>query len=141
MTDTVERDRILTKWWGASMALAKAKKEESELRAAAFALCFPAPKIGTNNLELGKGYILKAKVKQNFKVSGTDEQVKEVLQHLPEGSGAGLFRWKPELSQTVYKQLTREEKLIVNDILTISDGTPELEMVVPKADIEGATNA
>lgn len=131
------RDALLMAWWEADKAAKIAKANEENLRYAVLPMMFPQPYVGTNNVELGGGYKLKAEYKQNYSIKKNEvtedySHVPAVLAKLPPAVAARLVRWKPELSITAYKELTAEEQAIVNTIVTITDGKPTLEMITPK---------
>lgn len=132
--NTHNRDAILMAWREKQAQLKTLSAEEKLLREEAIAASFAAPEIGTNTLELGNGYKLKATLKQNVTVqkneNGDYSHIPQVCQLIGE-SGNYLFKWKPELDRKVYDSLTHEEQLIVNRFITFTDGTPALEIIEP----------
>ena len=117
--------------------LAYLKYLEGVWRAKLIADCFPVHEAeGTETLELGEGWKLKAEFKNGYKVE--EATIKDDLQKVSDLGLAyseavrGLIKYKPELSVTVYKTLSDEIKDIVNNSLTIKPGTPTLKLIEPK---------
>uniref|UniRef100_A0AAU6W0V3 Imelysin-like domain-containing protein n=1 Tax=Pseudomonas phage Pavpe01 TaxID=3138545 RepID=A0AAU6W0V3_9VIRU len=134
-----DADTIIGEWQAATVALAKAKELESKLRTELVSVKFPNHKAsGTENAELANGWKLKAVFKQNYSLKNTDDAVDKALSKIEKASEAGAFiagrlvKWKPELSVTEYKALEPKFKKIIDEVLSISDGTPSLELVEPK---------
>lgn len=132
-------DMVIGEWNDAVAALAKAKELESKLRTELVTRKFPSHKdSGTENAELANGWKLKAVFKQNYNLQNKDDAVDKALSKIEKTSEAGAFiaarlvKWKPELSVTEYKALEPKLKKIIDEVLTISDGTPALELVAPK---------
>src|ERR1700733_10667740 len=61
--DALNQDQLLMLWDGKKKALFDVKKAEMELRKYIVSRAFPSATEGTNTLELGNGYSLKAGVK------------------------------------------------------------------------------
>jgi hypothetical protein len=146
MTITIEQSNSIAKWRDAKIAATKAVADEKALRAAMVALCFPDPKIGTNNLDIGRGYTLKFVRSLNYKLdtkdvdattglSNTDRALDIIRSTGNDGPFIAdrLVKWKPELSVTEYKALSDTHKKIIDKVVTTSDASPEVEMVPPKA--------
>jgi hypothetical protein len=144
-----ERDALLNKWLAAQQALVKAKDEEAKLRAQVVSDIIQAKpgEKGTRNYELNAGYKLKAVLKLNYKLN--NDEVDNTLDRIERIGEEGKFiaerlvKFKPELSVTEYNTISERaangdstaKKIIaeLNKILTISDATPSLELVEPKA--------
>lgn len=131
------RDAVIMQWKSAATEAETSKKRESELRDEVVDICFPTPKVGMNTLDLGHGYKLKAEVKQNYSVQhngtpGDYSNVQAALSKLNPEIASGLIKWKAELSVSAYKQLTAEEREVVNTFVTITDGKPSLKLEEPK---------
>ncbi len=132
-----ERDSLLLKWQNAQKELEKVKAVELELRNEVVAMCFPSHKDeGTENVELGNGYKLKAVFKQNYTLD--KEKIDDALTAIesmgPEGQfiSERLVKFEPKLQVREYKELDSRFKVIVDEALTIKPGTPSLEIVEPK---------
>lgn len=140
-----KRDELLQQWIEKKKTLESAKAEEMELRKQIVSFVADPDKIeGTENIELGNGYKLKAvkKVTYNFNVpEGVDKRdfVDDVLDKLekvgPEGKFLAdrLVKWNPELSVSEYKELPENFKKIVDEVIVTKEGSPTLELVEPKA--------
>ena len=130
-----DRDAKIMEWNIAKEQLANWKDKEAKLRKEVIHVAFPAGKSGTNKLELGMGYELKAVIKYNYKIEkgadGTYNYIMPLLAQLPKQVADSLIKWTPELSQTAYKQLTKEEQAIVNQFVVITEGSSSLELKVP----------
>jgi len=108
---------------------------------------FPKPQEGTNTKELGQGYQLKSVIKYNYNLSSNDI-VEKCLDHISALGNEGPFiadrlvSWKPSFLITEYRDLCeRKDKgdasaikilNIVNEMLTISEAAPTLEIKSPK---------
>lgn len=146
-------DEVLMKWEASKTALATAKETEMSLRKLAVSLGFSEPNEGTNTLELGNGYELKAVVKYNYKlkspdardtVQAVDDTIDAFIRIAPnEGSfiAERLFKWKVDLSLSEYRNLVEEAALSktkkqlldeLNKVLEIGDAAPTLEIKEPK---------
>lgn len=139
-----ERDNLIVAWQSAAATLEAAKAAELELRKRVFNTCFPGAVIGTNNLDLGMGYKLKGVRKINYNLANgageTDNALNEIEKFGNEGQfiAERLVGWTPKLSLTEYKKLEatnpthKQVKDIIDGVLTTSEGTPTLEVIVPK---------
>jgi hypothetical protein len=123
----------LNEWWLTTQELKFVKAAESALRKDVFEKAFPKPVEGTNKINLGSGWQLKATYGYNRKVitdvlfENTEQLIKlEVPIDM-------LIRYKPEISVTIYKLLTDEQKKLFDQCITVTPGSPALELVTPKA--------
>lgn len=119
-------------WFKAKKALEKVKAQEILLRNKIFKGKFPNPREGTNNLDIGDGYFLKATHVINRSVD--DAAFKASIE---EFAKAGIptdqiVRYKPELATGKYRGLTEEQRHLMDTVLIIKDGTPGLEITQPK---------
>lgn len=146
--DAMNEDALLLLWNAKKAAIETAKAEEMELRKYIVKREFPKPQEGTQRKELGNGYELKAVVKYNYNLAD-NETVEKCLDHISALGNEGSFiadrlvSWKPNFLKTEYNDLLerkskgdeRAAKIldIVNDMLTITDGAPTLDIVEPKA--------
>lgn len=132
------RDEKIVEWLDASKKLAEAKEQELLLRNEVIKLSFKNPKeSGTENVELGNGYKLKAVFKLNYRLNNLNDGVNKAIQQIeklePQGSfiTQRLIKWKPELSITEYNKLDSKVKDIINEVVISYPGTPSLELVSP----------
>ena len=136
--DKLSRDELLLRWAELKTELEKAKTLEMELRKYIVKREFPNAKEGTNNLELGNGYKLKAEIKYNYKID--NENIDSVLEDIAKIGNEGhiiaerLIKWAPSLSLTEYRNILNQDiKKKIDSVLTITDGAPTLTIVEPKA--------
>lgn len=133
---------LVTQWENAKAASSNAVELERNLRAQVMAAVFPNAKVGTNNFDLGRGYTLKAVKKLNYKIddSRIDDAVEAIEALGNEGAflGGRLVRFKPELATGEYNKLDATNpthvkiKALIDGVLTITDGSPTLEITKPK---------
>jgi hypothetical protein len=136
----------LTAWNAVSVELDRLKLLETHMRKAAVSIYFPTGSEGTQNYDLGNGYKLKVVKKLNYKFAG-NELVDKALDAIAKlgNDGEGKFiaerlvKFDPRLSATEYKALDpkipahKKIKDAIDAVLTITEGTPSLEVVAPKA--------
>lgn len=128
---TVTQEDI-TKWYDLSKQLEIVKTAEMDLRKKIFKGLFTAPTEGVNKLDLSDGYVLKGDHKINRKV---EEALLSTMSPAMREQGINpdaLVKWKPELIVAEYRKLTKEERTLFDQVLTITDGSPALEIVLPK---------
>lgn len=139
--ETANRDAKILQWQEAVKALAVAKEAEAALRNEVIAANFASHKEeeGTENIELGNGYKLKAVFKLSYTLDNKEEGVDKALTKLEKMGAEGQFvaerlvRWKPELSVSEYKKLAEKYKKIIDEVLTTKPGLPSLELIEPKS--------
>lgn len=146
MALTNEQIEKLKAWERTKLDLGALTMRERALRAEVVAELFPAPTIGTNNLDLGNGYTLKfvkgvnysldkGDVDPNTGLCNTDRALDNMRSTGNDGAFVAdrLVKWKPELSISEYKKLSDTHKKIIDKVITTSDASPELTIVVPPA--------
>jgi hypothetical protein len=122
--------------WRAAKANADAVKsivqKEQQLRKEIFELFFPEPKEGTNTLELPEGWKLKGVFKLTRNID--EAALSTVTEHLREiGVNADtLVQWKPSLKLATYKELTAEQRNLMDEAIVCKPGSPTVELVAPK---------
>lgn len=120
----------LQAWFVKQGELKQLKQEEVIERKLLAPFYFPEPREGTNRIDLGGGFDLKLDHGYNYKVDEaeldnvTAAQIKKLK--LPWDD---LFVYKPELSVSTYRSLTAEQKKFVDQLLVITDATPQLAIV------------
>lgn len=131
-----EFDNLILRWNEKIQALAVAKQEELELRNALITMGWgPAIGEGTHTKELGEGWQLKAKGVYNYKLDKDNEKVLKAIEKidtLAPSVGAMIVRWKPELNVSMYRELMPTLRAVIQEVLTITPGQPQLELVPPK---------
>lgn len=107
-------------------------ERELELRKALQPVLFPDPKEGVNKDDLPDGFVLKLTHKVDRKVSEEElESIREPLAKLGVSLDT-LVKVKHDLVVKEYKQLTEEQKKVVDTVLTTKPGSPTIEIVPPK---------
>lgn len=129
----------LERWYAMQDELRKLKAAESMLRGRIYAQFFPTAKEGTNDypLEDGTNAVLKAKRVIDRKVLEPELDAYKTASaedgsNMPQLPWAKLIRYKPELVTSEYRKLTAEEQAACDLVLQVKDGSPQLEIVVPK---------
>lgn len=145
--DAKSEDDLLMLWADKKKAIETAKEEEMDLRKYIVGRAFPAKSEGMNTKELGNGYQLKAAIKYNYNLA-ENAKVEECLDHIASLGNEGPFiadrlvSWKPAFLLTEYRALCERKDAgderaikilgIVNDMLTITEAAPTLEIKEPK---------
>lgn len=136
-----ERDNKILEWNAAVTELAAAKEKELKLRKELLFECFNYEednREGTENVQLGNGYKLKAGFKLYRRLTNTNGETEAILDSIeatgPEGAllADRVVKWKPELSISEYKKLPENFRKMLDSVVTSTPGTPSLEFVVPK---------
>jgi len=142
-TPTKEQiDEALAHWQRAKIALQQWKDHEQELRRYIVehgGFFDPTKDKGTETVELGNGYKLKAKKSISYKVANKEGEAFDVLSKLTAlgevsaHKAKKIFRFDAELRLSEYKELNNSERALVDSVLTTKPGMPTLELVEPKA--------
>lgn len=145
--DGLTQDQLLVQHSELKDKLTALKSEELALRKYIVERAFPDRTEGTNTVELGGGYSLKAKVKFNYKLIPDNDKIWEALQRIKKIGNKGSFiaerliSWHPSFLLTEYRPLiedkdeSEEAKAILKEISTfleITEAAPELEIKAPK---------
>lgn len=145
--DHMTQDELLVRHQQLKDALDKAKADEMELRKYIVNRAFPNKVEGTNTLELGNGYELKAGIKFNYKLLD-NKVVDDCLDRISKIGNQGSFvaerlvSWTPNFLLTEYRELQEHAKeghleaqtilKITNEMLDITDAAPTLTIKEPK---------
>lgn len=141
MTTDTQRDplTILTEWEQAETQLQHFKALELKLRNEYVAVATDPNKLtGTQNIDLPNGYKATVVKKQNYNVN--QQMVNDALDKMENISEEGkllaerLIKWKAELSKTEYDKLPNQYKVIIDTCITVTPGTPSLEIKAPKTE-------
>ncbi len=145
----------LASWYQKSAALKDLRAEEMELRNKVIQYFFPnGLKEGTNDCEMPEGWKLKVTGVITRKVNvetipAITQELMQAQEHLPEEEQVDIsefIKYKPELSITPYRKLIESIKItsgatqdhykkllsIFDQVLTITDGSPQVELTEPK---------
>lgn len=139
------REAAIIDWQNTKKAFNTLQQLEREKRAALYKGLFPNNVDTTETLELADGWQFKAKGALNYKLEFStkengDAKLNTALDEIEKTGNEGSFiaerlvKWKPELSVSEYKALSADSpiKKIIDRVLTITPGSPELELVPPK---------
>lgn len=145
-------DGILMLWQRTQKILADAKLDEMDIRKIAVKVYVPQPKEGMNNVDLGQGYVLKAGISYNYNLDTDNIKIEKALDEIIALGNEGpfvaerLIKWTPSFLLTEYKLLqddvlnkdssrfefAKKVLKIIENILTITDAAPKLEIKEPK---------
>lgn len=151
------RDLEIKVWLNEKVGLAIAKEAEMEARKQVTATLFPEPKKGTQRYPLANGHSIKLVYTLRPTLGNKDlideqgvkvpvrQQVQDVedkiiaLGPLAAMLAERLIKWTPELSLSEFDKLDRSDPVqaeiatLIEDILTITPGSPALTFEEPKA--------
>jgi hypothetical protein len=140
-----ERDRLIMAWEAQKKTLEVAKDAEMTLRKAVVAFTFDPEKTkGTENVDLGNGWKIKAVKKINYGWIKKDDKVdadaiETALDAIEATGNEGAFiaerlvSWSPTLSVSEYNKLDDKYKKLIDAVIVTTDGAPTLEVVAPKS--------
>lgn len=128
-------DKILA--WAKNAELLKAVKNvEMAQRKEIFGDIFPDPKTGTNTLDLGAGYKLKAVHGYETKLEATTfALLQPEIEKLGDAAKAELaeaVKFTPALVAKGYKAMSEEVKELFDECLVTKPKSVSMELVVPK---------
>jgi hypothetical protein len=124
----------LIAWKEMQEQLGKLKAAEMLLRQKIYAGLFVEPHEGTNTVPLNEGWVLKANRVINRKVDLPVLQAYSAPGGPLEKMGVNpnnLIEWEPKLKVKEYRTLTEEQRLVFDTCLTISDGSPSMQIMLP----------
>lgn len=125
---------LIGEWHDAQKQLTFWKDKEAELRGEVVKRRFNDVSAGTRHSPLNNGWKLTAVFKDNYnldRVKGGEAYDK--IEAIDPTLADFLVKYKPELSISTYKTAPDWAKALIGDALTITPGTPSLELVAPKA--------
>ncbi len=145
--DALSRDEVLVLWDDTKKDLEKAKEAEMTMRKYVVSRTFPNATEGTNTLDLGNGYKLKAGVKFNYNLKD-NETVRNALHRIRFIGNEGPFvadrlvKIEYSFLLTEFRKLeenaesgSEEAKAILKEchnMLNITDAAPSLKITEPK---------
>ena len=133
--EQMTRDNQILAWNEAKKELEALKEREMQMRkhiVESASHGFDATQIGTQNVDLGNGWTLKAVVKQAYKLDTDVDKVEAALDKMEDWQADRLVSWKPTMSVSEYKKLDDAEREAIDEVLTISIASPTLTLVPPK---------
>ena len=123
---------LILEWQAEKAKLDSAKARELELREEIVKRYYDTSTPGTQNKDLGGGWILKAVVKHTLSLDKDVEKIKAVLNTMPDFISKHLVSWKPSLSKREFDKLEGKHKEDFQALVTTSEATPTLSLVEPK---------
>lgn len=125
-------NEMLQEWYLVAQQLGELKEKEKQLRESIFGAYFPLAEEGTNNFDLGDGFVLKGKrvITRNVD-KGSLSAITEELREAGVDVDA-VIDWQPKLKVSVYRKLKPEQIHILDQALVIKDGIPGLEITAKK---------
>lgn len=133
MAMTKKQRELSAAWFTAKETLDAAKAAELELRLKVVKEFFPnGLSKGVNNCPIDNGFVLKGTGTVNFKID--EAKVPVVLKMVKEKFkvNVDVFKTKIELKTGDYGKLPDDIKSVIDEALTITPGTPQLEIAKPK---------
>lgn len=115
---------LLTTWYKAQQALAKAKKEEADLRKQVFESYFPEPDYGTNKCDIPGDAELVATYPLNLSID--ESALETALESVPKTKRDNVVNYKPSLDKRVYNSLSRKAKDGFDECVIAKPGTPSM---------------
>lgn len=155
--DLARHDQLINAWLAAKAELNSAKEYEMNVRKELTDMLFPIKKKGTQRAPLNNGWNMKLAQTYTYPLGDKDkldedgqkihvrDQVAELedklvkLGPLGEAWANRLIRWNPDLSGSDYEKLGKdgvelEIRNLIDELLTIKPGAPQLELEAPKED-------
>jgi len=116
-------------WVKAKIAANKASQIELEARAALVRATFDELDEGTQTYQCCDGVDIKITQPYTYKIIITEQDdIENALARVPIHVVSELVKYKPSLSVTAYRQLSQVHKRIVDTILEIKPGTPQVKI-------------
>jgi hypothetical protein len=139
------RDAAIADWVATKAEFNRLQQLEREKRALLYQTLFPGNVDTTETIDLGGDFKFKAtgtlnyKLKFSKKENGADD-LNAALDAIEKTGNEGTFiaerlvTWSPELAVGEYKKLAADSpiKAAIDAVLTITPGSPTLELVKPK---------
>ena len=124
---------LVNEWADQKRALSAAKDLENHMRLGIVNTFFAKAKSeGSSTMKVADGRKIAATKVLNRTVDVELLQVmsKEFVEKgIPVDT---LIKYRPEVVISVYRELTEEQRMFFDQVLTITDGTPQLELRTPK---------
>jgi hypothetical protein len=154
VTLTPEVSAKIGKWIAAATSLRSVKELEFALRQELVMQAgFDLKKVeGTQTIEIGNGWRLKAGKEQNYSLTNKGGETERLLAAIATDLqrpdiATGLVEWKPDLKKKMYKdellplaETNPKVKELLAIALTVKPGAPTLELIPPEEEKkEGAS--
>lgn len=132
--EKAKMQQLAIDWFNACIELAAAKEKEAALRKQVVGDFFPEGlQKGTNKFPMDNGFVMKATGVLNYKID--EAAAPAILKTIKEQfkiDAKACIRTKLELAQGEYNKLPDDVKKVFDEALTITPGTPQLEIMKPK---------
>jgi hypothetical protein len=138
---TPQLDKLVGKWWNAHKALGEAAEIETEARMALYAYFYKEtdPKrseAGTERFGMPGGWVLDIERRINVKIDQAAlDPIKKVISELPPDPDTGematidaAIKYKPDFSESGYRNLRADVKVILSEALTFTPGKPGFKL-------------
>lgn len=140
--DVASAQQLAQQWYTVQSQLEQLKLQERELRETLVdsEMFDPTKEKGTQRYALGLGYSLKIMKPQTVSVQNKNGEAFAAvaqLRNLGESSADKanrLFNFEAKLKSSVYKELTDDEKAIIDPLITYRNGTPQMSLEEPKSE-------
>lgn len=106
--------------------------EEMRLRKLVFAIAFPSPVEGTNDVDIPNGWKIKGTYKLDRKLDEAALPIALAELRKQNVVTETLIRYKPEIETKAYKALSDANRMILEQAMTIKPASPTLELIPPK---------
>jgi hypothetical protein len=117
---------LIDEWYTAKQNAEQWALKEVELRKQIFAEAFPDPDVGANKVKLPHGMALVGTYRLNYRIDQAALEESKFL--IPPETFEAVVHYRPEIRDGKFRALTDDERLLFTPFLTISAGTPGLEI-------------
>lgn len=131
----LSRNNQIIAWQAKKKELDAAKAQEMEMRKHIVdtnSHGFDSTEVGTQNVELGNGWILKAVVRKTYTLDTSNDKVEAALDKLEDWQADRLVLWSPRMMKKEYDALDPAARLAFDSVVTIGMASPTLTLVAPK---------
>lgn len=131
----MSRDDQILAWDATQKQLATLKEQEMTMRkhiVESNSQGIDADKIGTQNVDLGNGWKLKAVIKDTYTLDTNSDKVEAVLDTFEDWQADRLVKWSARMMKKEYDELDDAQRERFNEIVTIKRASPTLSLVAPK---------
>lgn len=128
--DGLTLDQKIMVWNNNSVELKRLKTLEMCQRKELIDAAYADQKLGTNTLDLGAGYKLKATIKMTTSLD--ESSLGLILPEIPKEVQDAILKYKPSLVMKEYNKLSGKVLELVNEAIVTKPSSPSLELVIPK---------
>ena len=131
----LSRDDQILAWDATQKQLATLKEQEMTMRkhiVESNSQGIDADTIGTQNVDLGNGWKLKAVIKDTYTLDTDSDKVEAVLDTFEDWQADRLVKWSARMMKKEYDELDDAQRERFNAIVTIKRASPTLSLVAPK---------